>query len=350
MSAEAAIPAGPGSATVPDVLAVLDALTDHRTAETRVHGDSRSGEVYIVTDEIVTALKVALLTGRPLLLGGPPGCGKSSLASYVARNLGVAYHEYITTDEARSADLTWRLDAVRRLGDAQASKLSQGAGIASIAPYIEPGPLWWALNPHSAASRGIEPASRDDTGLEPARPPRHLDNYTPTRPGSVLLIDEIDKADSSFCNGLLVPLGSRQVFITAIDLTVRPAADAPDWSPLTIITTNNERDLPEAFLRRCIVLRLASPDADRLVEIVGRHFPELSVEMRSLVAQLADQVTEPSDDERPVSTAEFIDLVKVIVHLSQETGQLDEETLATIKQVTLHKRELYGRRDRMWSA
>lgn len=350
MPAENMVSGGPGSAAISDVLAAVDTLTDHRTADTRVQGDSRSGEVYIVTGKIVTALKVALLTSRPLLLGGPPGCGKSSLASYVARNLGVSYLEFITTDEARSADLTWRLDAVRRLGDAQANKLSQGAGMASFASYIEPGPLWWALNPDSAAGRGIEPASTGDVGFEPARPPRHLDDYTPTRPGSVLLIDEIDKADSSFCNGLLVPLGSRQVLIPALDLTVRPAADAPDWSPLTIITTNNERDLPEAFLRRCIVLRLTSPDANRLVEIVERHFPELPVEMRSLVAQLAEQVTASSDDERPVSTAEFIDLVKVVVHLSQEAGQLDEEMLATIKQVTLHKHELYGRRDRMWSA
>ncbi len=338
-----------GSSSLSDVMAAVDTLTDHRTADTRVQGDARSGEVYIVTDKIVTALKVALVTGRPLLLGGPPGCGKSSLASYVARNLCVAYYEFITTDEVRPADLTWRLDAVRRLGDAQASMLSQKSGSASIAPYVEPGPLWWALNPDSAASRGIDPASPGYADIEPARPPQLLADYTPARTGSVLLIDEIDKADAAFCNGLLVPLGSKQVFITAMDRTVRPAADAPDWSPLTIITTNNERDLPEAFLRRCIVLRLASPDADRLVEIVDRHFPDLSPEMRSLVAKLADQVTGPLDDERPVSTAEFIDLVKVIVHLSQQTGQLDEETLATIQQVTLHKHELYGRRDRMWS-
>ena len=350
MSTETVIPVNESSAAVFNVLAAVDTLTDRRTADTRVHGDSRSGEVYIVTDKIVTALKVALLTGRPLLLGGPPGCGKSSLASYVARNLGVAYYEFITTDESRSADLTWRLDAVRRLGDAQAGRLSQQTGWASVAPYVEPGSLWWALNPHSAAYRGIDPASQDYTGLEPARPPQYLENYAPTRPGSVLLIDEIDKADAAFCNGLLVPLGSRQVFISALDLTVRAARGAPDWSPLTIITTNNERDLPEAFLRRCIVLRLASPDADRLVEIVGRHFPDLSVEMRSLVAQLAVQVTEQSEDERPVSTAEFIDLVKVITHLYQESDQIDEETLATIKQVTLYKHQLYGRRDRMWLA
>jgi MoxR-like ATPase len=340
---------GEGSAGVSGVLAAVDHLCDHRMAGTRVHGDSRSGEVYLLTDEIVTALKVAVLTGRPLLIGGPPGCGKSSLASYVARNLDVAYYEFITTDEARSADLIWRLDAVRRLGDAQASRLSQETGSASIAPYIEPGPLWWALNPHSAAGRGLDLAAPDHPSLEPARPPQYLDHHTPAQPGSVLLIDEIDKADASFCNGLLVPLGSRQAFIPPLDLMVRAAPDAPDWSPLTIITTNNERDLPEAFLRRCIVLRLASPDADRLVEIVGRHFPDFSVEMRSLVGQLAVQVTESPEDERPVSTAEFIDLVKVIAHLSQEAGQLDEETLATIKQVTLHKHQLYGRRDRMWS-
>ena len=118
-------------------------------------------------------------------------------------------------------DLTWRLDAVRRLGDAQASKLSHGPGSASIAPYIEPGPLWWALNPDSAASRGIDPSSPGSADIEPGQSPQFLDGYTPARMGSVLLIDEIDKADAAFCNGLLVPLGSKQVFITALNRTIR---------------------------------------------------------------------------------------------------------------------------------
>ncbi|GAB2581409.1 AAA family ATPase [Kribbella endophytica] len=335
-------------AALTDALGIVETLTDHRTTDVPRHGDSRSGEVYIVTSEIVTALKVALLTGRPLLLGGPPGCGKSSLASYVARNLGVEYFEFVTTDDARSADLTWHLDSVRRLGDAQAKKLDQGAGRASIAPYIEPGPLWWALNRDSAAVRGLDKAPADQPGFEPARPPRLLADHQIDREGAVLLIDEIDKADSAFCNGLLVPLGSRQAFVPPLDLTVSPPLTAPSWSPLTIVTTNNERDLPEAFLRRCVVLRLPGPGADQLMEIVSRHFRDLSIEVHAVVAELAEQVAGGPADERPVSTAEFLDLVKVIEHLS-ETGRLDNDILAIVKRITLDKHELYGRQGRMWS-
>ncbi|MET8910612.1 AAA family ATPase [Micromonospora sp. NPDC004551] len=333
-------------ADLAEALDILDNLSDSTTPGPARLGDSRSGDVYLVTDEIVTALKVALLTGRPLLLGGPPGCGKSSLASYVARNLGVVYHEFVTTDDSRPADLTSRLDSVRRLGDAQAQRLAQGSGPASIAPYLEPGPLWWALNPESAAARGLQDMPEHD--IEPARPPAGLVDHKPVRPGAVLLIDEIDKADSAFCNGLLVPLGSRQTSIPGIDVTVLPAPDAPGWSPLTIITTNNERDLPEAFLRRCIVLRLPAPGPERLVEIADRYFPDLSADLRSLVSDLAHQVAGTSTDDRPVSTAEFLDLVKVVRHLT-EAGRLDEKVLATIKRITLHKHDLYGRRDRMWS-
>ncbi|GGR93347.1 ATPase AAA [Micromonospora fulviviridis] len=340
--------AAPTDADLTGALDILDNLRDSPTPAPARLGDSRSGDVYLVTDEIVTALKVALLTGRPLLLGGPPGCGKSSLASYVARNLGVAYYEFVTTDDSRPADLTSRLDNVRRLGDAQAQRLAEGPGMASIAPYLEPGPLWWALNPDSAAARGLQETPGHESDLEPARPPVRLVDHKPANAGAVLLIDEIDKADSAFCNGLLVPLGSRQASVPGLDVTVLPAPDAPDWSPLTIITTNNERDLPEAFLRRCIVLRLPAPGPDRLVEIADRYFPALPAELRSLVGDLAHQVAGASTDERPVSTAEFLDLVKVVLHLTQE-GRLDDRTLETIKRVTLHKHDLYGRRDRMWS-
>ncbi|WP_258907072.1 MoxR family ATPase [Actinokineospora sp. UTMC 2448] len=307
------------------------------------HGDSRAGDVYILTPEIETAVKVAVLTGRPLLLGGPPGCGKSSLASFLARRLGVRYHEFVATEDSRPSDLIWRLDAVRRLGDANANALSGRTGRDSTAPYIEPGPLWWALDPESARARGSDGLAEEDQ----AAPPELLADHTPDRPGAVLLIDEIDKADAAFCNGLLVPLGSRQAFVGPLDFTVRVPTGAPAWSPLTVITTNNERDLPEAFLRRCLVLRLPAPDATRLVEIVGEHFGRLPAPIEQLVRDLAEEVTRPHTG-RPVSTAEFLDLVKVLRHLDQAEDSLDDGMLDMLKRITLDKHALYGADERSW--
>ncbi|WP_329791658.1 MoxR family ATPase [Lentzea sp. DG1S-22] len=307
------------------------------------HGDTRSGDVYILTPEIETAVKVAVLTGRPLLLGGPPGCGKSSLASFLARKLRVGYHEFVATEDSRPSDLIWRLDAVRRLGDANARVLSTRTGSDSIAPYVEPGPLWWALDPKSARARG---GSGDLSEAEQAAPPELLDGHTPEREGAVLLIDEIDKADSAFCNGLLVPLGSRQAFVSPLDFTVRVPTGAPAWSPLTVITTNNERDLPEAFLRRCLVLRLPAPDADRLIDIVVEHFGQLPAPVDELMRDLAKEVTRPQAG-RAVSTAEFLDLVKVLRHIEQVEG-LDTGTLDMLKRITLDKHTLYSDDERAW--
>ncbi|MFD9702450.1 AAA family ATPase [Lentzea sp. NPDC059081] len=307
------------------------------------HGDSRAGDVYILTPEIETAVKVAVLTGRPLLLGGPPGCGKSSLASFLARKLGVSYHEFVATEDSRPSDLIWRLDAVRRLGDANTKSLSGRTGRDSTAPYIEPGPLWWALNPESARERGGSARLEEN---EQAAPPKRLTNHTPDRAGAVLLIDEIDKADAAFCNGLLVPLGSRQAFVGPLDITIEVPVGAPAWSPLTVITTNNERDLPEAFLRRCLVLRLPEPDGSRLVDIVVEHFGPLPAALEQLVRDLAEEATQPHTG-RPVSTAEFLDLVKVLRHLDQAEN-LGDGLLEMLKRITLDKHALYSADERSW--
>lgn len=333
---------------VRDALTTIDNLQDVTTNSDSDTGDARDGLVYIASDEIRTALKVAMLTDRPLLLGGPPGCGKSSLASYIARNLDARYLEYTVTDDARPTDISWRFDAVRRLGDAQAQRLDPSGGTASIAPYIEPGPLWWAINPESARKHGL-PGQADANLM--LRPPDLIEGYQPEGAGTVLLIDEIDKADAAFCNGILVPVGSRRIPIPQLNITVSPASSLPGWSPLTIITTNNERDLPEAFLRRCVVLRLESPDADQLQAIADRHFPTMTDEVRQLLKEISIEVTnDPYDNGRPVSTAEFLDLARVATTLTR-LGQLDETTLDLVKQVTLAKHEIYGRRDhRVWRA
>src|SRR5689334_23393016 len=97
-------------ATMKDLLTLVDNLHDVEANGHPRLGDARDGRIYVVTPEIVTALKVAVVTGRPLLLSGPPGCGKSSLASYVARNLSLSYFEFTVTDDSDPRDLLWRMD------------------------------------------------------------------------------------------------------------------------------------------------------------------------------------------------------------------------------------------------
>ena len=111
--------------------------------------DVRDGSVYVFTPPTVLAVQVALATGRPLLLGGPPGSGKSSLAAYVARFLNWNYFERVITSRTQAQDLQWTFDAVRRLRDATAGlTLTAGA-------YVEPGVLWWAFRPDLAHRRGF---------------------------------------------------------------------------------------------------------------------------------------------------------------------------------------------------
>ena len=301
-------------------------------------GDRRDGRVYSYTPDIVLAIQVALITARPLLLSGPPGCGKSSLASFVARNLGFSYFEFVADAESTPQDLLWRLDVVRRLNDAQHAGIRQDeAGEKSLLDYIDPGPLWWAINPDSAARRGRSVEVFEKLGSPYATQPSYLPGYTASRRGSVLLIDEIDKADSAFCNGLLVPLGSRQFNIPEADITVPPNEDALACSPLVIITTNNERDLPAAFIRRCIALSIPRPNASQLMAAARLHFPSLigDLEHEPKVEALAKRF---DDDLSAVgvlpSTAEFLDLVGTLIGLDLE---IDSEEWKLVQRLVVEK-------------
>jgi MoxR-like ATPase len=295
------------SAILAELLAIVKDTTGTAVSQYR-KGDDRDGSVYAPTSEILTAVQVALITGRPLLLSGPPGCGKSSLASFLARRLGFEYYEFVVDDQAEPQDLLWHIDSIRRLNDAQLGNIKEGH--TDISKYLEPGPLWWALNPQTAERRGD-----DETSGQRAEQPAGLPGYTPTRAGAVLLIDEIDKADSSFCNGLLVPLGSRQFRVPDINHRVDNGGDRIEESPVIIITTNGERDLPEAFIRRCVVLAIPGPTAERLMEIARLHFPILgsNEEVRQQAENLSKRFDVRGEERAHASTAEFLDLIEVLV-------------------------------------
>ena len=189
----------------------------------------------------INAITLALAAGRPLLVRGEPGTGNSQLARAAASALGWALHTATLHVRSEPQDLLYQFDAVRRLADAQANNLKDENR------YWQPQALWKALDWDSAHDYGALLLARENG------------NKPPAPPGHVVLIDEIDKAPSDVPNGLLEVLGARCFEIPGIPLLVSPqaavgdGAQAGNW-PLVIITTNEERDLPDAFLRRCMVL------------------------------------------------------------------------------------------------
>jgi hypothetical protein len=265
----------------------------------------------------------------------------------VARNLGLAYYEFTVTDAAQPQELLWSVDTVRRFNDAQLGRLGAVGRENALNEYVEPGPLWWCLNPETAGRRGAPP---EQGSVPDARPPAQLPGHTPTRPGAVLLIDEIDKADSSFCNGLLVPLGSRQFFVPVIDTLVVAAEAQVPGSPLVLITTNNERDLPEAFIRRCVALSIAAPTDEKLIEIALRHFGE-SAESPVTRQQIATLAKRMAGDERQdqaarqPSTAEFLDLIRTLLDLKLD---IDGDEWGIVEQLIVEKRDVRGSRVLEW--
>ena len=281
--------------------------------------DDRTGLVYVHDRVLKLAVEVALTAGRPLLLRGKPGTGKSSLAAYIARNLGWCYYEHVVTAATEARDLLWRLDAVRRLADAQIPR-TDGTTLGQH-EYIEPGVLWWALNPDSAVLRGADDRSKIE---RQAVDPFACVNRGRDPDRAVVLIDEIDKADPDVPNGLLVPLGSLEFHVSPIQKTIgvddKPSAKDP-W-PLTkalvIITTNEERDLPDAFLRRCVVHEIREPTDEQLIRIAQAHFGRGSKAkdtplFKKIAAKVVDLRKEASrKGVKPPSTAEYLDAIRAV--------------------------------------
>jgi MoxR-like ATPase len=284
--------------------------------------DRDDGLVYVMPDELRLAVDVALAAGRPLLLRGKPGSGKSSLAPYVAKDKKWRYYNFVVTSQTRARDVQWRFDGVRRLADAQGKPLWNAKINADL--YVEPGPLWWAFAPRSAAAhvraslprRGAVPRGEYEHPLEKrnsGRSPEH----------AVVLIDEIDKADPDVPNGLLEPLATLGFTVAESGTRVEIEAPAdkkqerPFHRNLVVITTNEERELPQAFLRRCVIAELTPPTSvEELVKIAEEHLKvrlgKAEPQDMALAAALAQELRDVReaarrDGIRQPSTAEYLD-------------------------------------------
>ncbi|MFN7962421.1 MAG: MoxR family ATPase [Thermoanaerobaculia bacterium] len=301
-----------------------------------VRGQGLPETAHVFDQDSIDAVNAALAAERPLLVRGEPGTGKSQLARAAASSLGRLFLSSVIDARTEARDLLWSFDAVARLAQAQ---MQQALGATSREDveanldekkFVKPGPLWWAFSWQKA---------KDQAKLSQAPVPIPPPGWQP-EDGAVVLIDEIDKADSAVPNGLLECLGQLGF-----------AGPGGEWvgctgqaRPLILITTNEERALPDAFLRRCLVLQLAWPkDEDKLVsELVLRgeaHFPKLSPEVLKSAARMlaADRQKVAQRRLYAPGGAEYLDLLRALQELAEHEQAEPEKLLQRIGRFVLDK-------------
>ncbi|MBB4268003.1 MoxR-like ATPase [Roseospira visakhapatnamensis] len=281
-------------------------------------------------------MNAALAAGRPLLVRGEPGTGKSQLARAAAKQLGRAFIPHVIDSHTESRDLLWNFDAVKRLADAQIAGSLGGTRAVletelAVANYLHPGPLWWAFNWDHA---------RQQAERAMASPPAQHDGGDWGN-GCVVLLDEIDKGEADVPNGLLEALGARRFMPMG---SLDPVCIG-STVPLVVITTNEERALPEAFLRRCMVLFLTLPDdeaalTDLLVQRGRAHFPKASdaVLRRAATLLIGDRRAAIAAQIRPFpGQAEYLDLLRAAIALAPGDKEAQLAMLDDIAQYALKK-------------
>jgi MoxR-like ATPase len=233
----------------------------------RFDGSSR----YIATSELKQAVNAAITLQRPLLIKGEPGTGKTLLAEELAASVDAPLISWHVKSTTRAIHGLYEYDAVSRLRDSQLGV----AGVEDVRNYIRPGKLWQAFTHEQRC---------------------------------VLLIDEIDKADIEFPNDLLQELDRMEFFVHETGETVRAR-----HRPIILITSNNEKELPDAFLRRCFFHYIAFPDRETLKRIVDVHYPGISGSLVREALEVFFQLREiPGLKKRP-STSELIDWLKLLL-------------------------------------
>lgn len=313
------------------------------TTEVLPEREGVAKQVHIFNKDTVRAVYTAFAARRPLLVRGEPGMGKSQLARAVAQKLQRPFVPFVVDSGTESHDLMWSYDAVRRLADAQLlstvrhSLPSVGKdgndcdtewkllrqrldAELAVSKYVSPGPLWWAFSWKGAERQSELSGTR-------VRVP---DQGAAIENGCVLLIDEIDKAETDVPNGLLEALGDGQFVPFGSSQPVSITGKAP----LVVITSNEERTLPNAFVRRCVVLSLELPDTTteeltaHLVDRGVAHFPELAdAKGREVLLEAAKQLDADRQAAKRNHTkpypgqAEYLDLVRALVELGSTNAE-----------------------------
>jgi MoxR-like ATPase len=237
-------------------------------------------ENYIATEDLRIAVNAALTLQRPLLIKGEPGTGKTVLAEEVSKALNMKLITWHVKSTTKAQQGLYEYDAITRLRDSQLGD----ERVKDVKNYINKGKLWEAFEQDERA---------------------------------VLLIDEIDKADIEFPNDLLQELDRMEFYVYETGETIKAAQ-----RPLVIITSNNEKELPDAFLRRCFFHYISFPDADTMKEIVDVHYPDIKGRLvKNALASFYEVRDVPGLKKKP-STSELLDWLKLLMN-----EDMDPETL-----------------------
>jgi MoxR-like ATPase len=237
---------------------------------------------YVATEDLMVAVNASVALERPLLIKGEPGTGKTMLAIEVAKALDAPLIEWHIKSTTKAQQGLYEYDAVSRLRDSQLGD----DRVHDIGNYIVRGKLWEAF----------------ESGQRP-----------------VLLIDEIDKADIEFPNDLLLELDRMEFFVYETKKTIKA-----EHRPIIIITSNNEKELPDAFLRRCFFHYIRFPERDVMENIVEVHYPGLKRNLVSEALNVFFEIREVPGLKKKPSTSELIDWIKLLM-----AEDVDPETLRT---------------------
>lgn len=228
-------------------------------------------ERYVATDDLRMAVNAAVALERPLLIKGEPGTGKTMLAEEVAKGLGKRLIQWHIKSTTKAQQGLYEYDAVSRLRDSQLGDEK----VHDIGNYIKRGKLWEAFDADEQV---------------------------------VLLIDEVDKADIEFPNDLLVELDRMEFFVYETGQTIKAK-----HRPIIIITSNNEKELPDAFLRRCFFHFINFPDRDTMREIVDVHYPDIANKLVQEAMEVFFDVRSIPGLKKKPSTSELIDWLKLLM-------------------------------------
>jgi MoxR-like ATPase len=227
-------------------------------------------ENYIASNDLQIAVNAAIALQRPLLVKGEPGTGKTLLAFEVAKSLGKKIYTWHVKSTTKAQQGLYEYDAVSRLRDSQLGDEK----VHDIANYIVKGPMWQAFESDQQA---------------------------------VILIDEIDKADIEFPNDLLLELDKMQFYVYELQKDI-----VAKHRPIIIITSNNEKELPDAFLRRCFFHYISFPDYGILRKIVAVHFPNIEEKMVQQALAVFNSIRNMRGIKKKPSTSELIDWIRLL--------------------------------------